>query len=195
MFSRFAPIANKVNKSPTVVLTDDLFATKISRGLNKQRLLSLSKISRGWFKLRSSSIHCKSRSVTPTPKRCRRTRIKGYAETQNPALVNPWSVLTLLQEFTLILVLGQQPEIYSALRPNCTLNDSVQRWRFCHSCRLGPFQTASFLCAKSNGNKFKQRLLLINVRFGAWKVRRLKRALIVYTSVWDQLSIIFNNTV
>ena len=43
---------------------------------------------------------------------------------------------------------------------------------------LGPFPTSNFSCVESKANEFEQRILLIYIRFGTWKVRRLKRALL-----------------
>ena len=45
---------------------------------------------------------------------------------------------------------------------------------------LGLFQTSNFTCAKSNANEKNLLFSLICIRFGTCKVRRLKRALLVY---------------
>ena len=42
---------------------------------------------------------------------------------------------------------------------------------------LCPVQRSNFSCAEPNANQFRQRILLINITFGSWKVRRLNWAL------------------
>ena len=37
----------------------------------------------------------------------------------------------------------------------------------------GPVQTSNFSCAESNVNELEQRILLISISIGTWKVRRL----------------------
>ena len=46
------------------------------------------------------------------------------------------------------------------------------------NCILGPFQTSNFTFAESNANEQNLLFSLICTRFGACKVRRLKRALL-----------------
>ena len=57
------------------------------------------------------------------------------------------------------------------------VKDWLRSWK-CYTDRsLGLFQTSDFSCAESNVNEVKQQNLLICIRFGTGKVRRLKRAL------------------
>ena len=53
---------------------------------------------------------------------------------------------------------------------------------------ISTFKLSNFSWAKLNANQFEERILLINIRFGTWKVRRLNWTLVLVAQNLERLT-------